>query len=116
MIMDREPVEKGQGPQTNSTYSSYIIDFLLFVLIVFILQYFVLERFYASFFAGESSAAFMQFTYYAEALRNNTSLYWDHYLMLSTQEMPMSPLLSPITLVLTTAAYLFDITDPFPLV
>jgi hypothetical protein len=115
MAMDRELVENVESRETSPGYSSYIIDFFFFVFIVALLQHFILGRFYASFFAGESSGAFMQFTHYVEALKNNTSIYWDHYLMLSSQEMPMSPLLSPITLILTGVAYLFDITELEPL-
>ena len=58
----------------------------------------------------------MQFTYYVEALRDSASLYWDHYLMLSTQEMPMSPLLSPVTLIMTGSAYLLGIFEPESLI
>lgn len=111
MKMDIPPVENGQGPDTSFTYSSYIIDFFLFVLIVVLLNDLIFGAFYAPFFDGESSGAFMQFTYYVHALENGANLYWDHYLMLSSQDMPMSPLLSPVTLVMTGVAYLFGISE-----
>ncbi|MBF0275944.1 MAG: hypothetical protein HQK84_12005, partial [Nitrospinae bacterium] len=92
-------------------YKSYIIDFFIFVAILIFARFSLLQNFYAPFFLSESSEAFMQIHYYIEAIRNNSSLYWDHSINLATQGVPQSPLLSPITILILLITTIFSISD-----
>ena len=116
MKMDLSTLKDSQAAGTKTSYPSYLIDFFFFVSLVLLFQQIVFGNLYAFLFVSEGGAAFMQFTHYIEALTSNSSLYWDHYLMLSSQEMPTSPLLSPVTLILIGTAFLFDLSEPESLI
>lgn len=90
---------------------SYFVDFLIFIGILIFARYHLLQRFYASFFISDGSEAFMQVTYYLEALRSGSSPFWDKYINLQTQGAPYSPIFSPVTILLIVTALLFKVSN-----
>ena len=103
-----------QAGQTENRFEKLkvlLIDLCVFVIVLIVARYYFLSPLYAPFFIDEASEAFMQFSYYVDAINNGASLYWDHFKMLSTQEMPMSPLLSPITLFMLAVSWIFSLTE-----
>lgn len=95
----------------TSLFGPYFTDFLIFTAILILIYGKLFKRLYAPFFTHESTLGLMQFTFYMKALHSGGTPFWDSYVSLAQAHVPISPIFSPVTLILVSIAWVFNVSD-----